>query len=386
MTKQRLPQRTKQSTQASFAQNIIAWQALHGRNNLPWQGTRDPYRVWLSEIMLQQTQVSTVINYYQRFLQAFPSIEALAQAPQDAVLALWSGLGYYSRARNLHRCAQIVCIEHGGAFPSHVEQLEKLPGIGPSTAAAIAAFCFGRRVSIFDANVQRVMARFLACTDDLSRTANKQALWKRVECYLPDQEPQETLPQRMAAYTQALMDLGATVCTPKQPVCVQCPARTMCQAYAQGRPLAYPQKSNKLRRTAEAWWFLVLLTAPQQADAPTYIWLQKRGQTGIWGGLHCMPVFKQEAQLLHILKQLSVAEQAVFHAVFKHVLTHKDLYLHPVSVVLPQGASDTVNSLDAAQGMQGAWHAVGQDALLHVGLPAPVHKWLKVFMQNPSRQ
>lgn len=348
----------------TFAGRLIGWQRRHGRHNLPWQGTRDPYRVWLSEIMLQQTQVSTVIGYYGRFLQTFPTVLALANASQDAVLALWSGLGYYSRARNLHRCAQIVRDEYGGVFPASLQELERLPGIGPSTAAAIAAFCLGTRVSIFDANVQRVMARFLASPEDLSRSPHKRMLWQRAEEHLPAQEPADSLPQRMAIYTQALMDVGATICTPRQPVCGACPVAALCRAHAQGNVSAYPQKTGKLRRTAESWWLLVLARQPSDDGKPAAIWLQKRAQTGVWGGLHCVPVFSDEAALKQVLAALPVMEAARFHSAVKHVLTHKDLYLHPVSAVLPADA--------AVQALPGAWYEQWQEQ----GLPAPVRKWL----------
>ena len=191
----------------AFAQHIVQWQASHGRHSLPWQNTRDPYRVWLSEIMLQQTQVATVIDYYARFLQRFPGVADLASAKPDDVLALWSGLGYYSRARNMHRCAQNVVALHGGQFPQTAQLLQTLPGIGPSTAAAIASFCFSERVAIMDGNVKRVLTRVLAFSSDLASTKNEKQLSVVANTLLPIKNLQQTMPR----YTQGIMDLGATV-------------------------------------------------------------------------------------------------------------------------------------------------------------------------------
>ena len=193
---------------AGFAGRVVRWQESHGRNELPWQNTRDPYRVWLSEIMLQQTQVATVLEYYPRFLARFPDVASLAAAHLDEVLGLWSGLGYYSRARNLHRCAVDVVALHGGEFPRSAAALETLPGIGRSTAAAIASFCFGERAAILDGNVKRVLTRVLGFDADLAVAANERNLWTQAEAMLPNRGVQEAMPR----YTQGLMDLGATVC------------------------------------------------------------------------------------------------------------------------------------------------------------------------------
>lgn len=383
----------------SFAERLIAWQREHGRHGLPWQNTRDPYRVWLSEIMLQQTQVSTVMAYYERFLAALPTVLDLANASEDAVLALWSGLGYYSRARNLHRCAQIVRDEHQGIFPSSQSALEQLPGIGPSTAAAIAAFCFGERASIFDGNVQRVLARLLACDADMSRSAGRRNLWQAAQRLLPAAEPAATLPERMAAYTQGLMDLGATVCLSRQPACQRCPVADLCQARAQGRQQAYPFKSGKLKRGSENWWLLALVHQPgvdvarAAADATAsgaarsvkpakrgagkvedaaveclQLWLHKRPQQGIWGGLHCLPVFASEEALQQLVQQLPGVQSRVAHPAIKHVLTHKDLLMHPVVVQVDCAAFDAIDS----NTLPGAWYT----HWAALGLPAPVRKWL----------
>ena len=232
----------------SVATRVVRWQASHGRSHLPWQQTRDPYRVWLSEIMLQQTQVSTVLGYYARFLERFPDVDALASASQDEVLGLWSGLGYYSRARNLHRCAQLVVAEHGGVFPSSAELLAKLPGIGRSTAGAIAAFCFSQRVPILDANVRRVLTRVVGFDGDLAVAKNERALWEHAEALLPVSDLAAAMPR----YTQGMMDLGAGVCTPKTPQCLICPLMGVCVAQKEGAPERYPVKTRKLVRKSES--------------------------------------------------------------------------------------------------------------------------------------
>jgi len=299
-----------------LAGRVVDWQASHGRSGLPWQTTQDPYRVWLSEIMLQQTQVSTVLDYYPRFLERFPDVRTLADAAQDDVLALWSGLGYYSRARNLHRCAQQVVALHGGEFPRSAELLQSLPGIGRSTAAAIAAFCFQERAAILDGNVKRVLTRVLGFGDDLAVAAHERRLWALAQELLPADAKQ------MPAYTQGLMDLGATLCLPRKPGCLLCPARAVCAAAAQGEPERYPVKTRKLRRTAEALW---LLQARRDDGA---VWLERRPQRGVWAGLYCLPVYASEQALRGALPPGARAQAL---APFKHVLTHKDLHLHPIA-------------------------------------------------------
>ncbi len=221
----------------SFAAKVIAWQQQHGRHDLPWQASRDPYRVWLSEIMLQQTQVATVLDYYPRMLARFPDVRALAAASLDDVLALWSGLGYYSRARHLHHCAQVVVAEHGGEFPRNAAALAGLPGIGRSTAAAIASFCFGERAAILDGNVKRVLTRALGFGDDLSLAAHERALWRQAEALLPA--------TGVAAYNQGLMDLGATLCSARRPRCPDCPLQATLRGAARGRAGALPGEDTQ---------------------------------------------------------------------------------------------------------------------------------------------
>ncbi len=340
---------------------MVRWQKSHGRHSLPWQNTRDPYRVWLSEIMLQQTQVSTVLDYYTRFLARFPAVADLAAASEDEVLGLWSGLGYYSRARNLHRCAQEVMALHAGRFPSSAEVLQTLPGIGRSTAAAIASFCFGERVAILDGNVKRVLTRTLAYAGDLAQGAQERKLWDLATELLPLHD----LPESMPRYTQGLMDLGASICTSRQPQCLICPVQPQCLGFAGGEPEKYPVKSRKLKRSALA---LSLLWA-QRPDGS--VWLERRPTRGIWGGLYCLPVFDSEDALQSAVpRKLAAALQPLPH--FVHVLTHKDLHMAPW--VLRVAAKQVIAPITQEAHVSGAWFGAAEWPQL--GLPAPVRKLL----------
>lgn len=341
---------------APFARRVVDWQAQHGRNNLPWQGTQDPYRVWLSEVMLQQTQVVTVRDYYARFLNRFPDVQSLAGATLDDVLALWSGLGYYSRARNLHACAQAVVREHGGQFPRSAAELQTLPGIGRSTAAAIASICYGERVAILDANVRRVLARVLRFEGDLAQARATQALWDAATAMLPAARSAQA---DMPRYTQGLMDLGATVCLPRTPQCTQCPVQTLCAAHQAADEQRYPVRSRKLRRTSQSLW---LLWAQTPSGA---LWLHPRPTPGVWAGLHCLPLFDSEAELLAAVPlEMQVLAQAL--PVRVHALTHKDLHLHPWRVTLQP---------DQAPHTSGRWVSAADWPGL--GLPAPIRKMLQ---------
>ena len=344
-----------------FANEIVHWQQRHGRNSLPWQNTRDPYRVWLSEIMLQQTQVATVLAYYDRFLQRFPNVGNLAAASEDEVMSLWSGLGYYSRARNLHRCAQEVMALHHGQFPATAEQLQTLPGIGRSTAAAVASFCFGERVAILDGNVKRVLTRVLGFAGDLAQGAQERALWGLATELLPH----EDLAQAMPRYTQGLMDLGATICTGRQPKCLLCPVQTLCRGREQGNPEKYPVKTRKLKRSAQS----ISLLWAQRPDGS--VWLEKRPATGIWSGLYCLPVFESDDVFKSLLPE-SLEGRIEALPAFVHVLTHKDLRLSPwiagFQADQPMPASMVSETRPAAWFSPEAWPALG--------LPAPIRKLL----------
>jgi A/G-specific adenine glycosylase len=342
-----------------FAPALIRWQRQSGRHGLPWQGTRDPYRVWLSEIMLQQTQVSTVLGYYDRFLQRFPDVRSLAAAPPDDVMTLWSGLGYYSRARNLHRCAQTVVSEHGGEFPSTAQALETLPGIGASTAAAIAAFCHGERISIVDGNVRRVLSRLLAFDGDLSQAAPQRALWDRAQALLPA----EPTAADMVAYTQGLMDLGAGICSRTRPSCERCPVQSLCLAHLAGTVERYPVKTRKLLRRHESWWLLIWRSASLEGPK---VWLERRPARGIWAGLYCTPVFASETLAGESPRLGGLAVHDLPPIV--HNLTHRELRLHPLLVDVP---SDRAMAAHA----DGQW--VLLDRLDQVGLPTPLRSLLQ---------
>ncbi len=347
-----------------LATRVVAWQRQHGRHALPWQNTRDPYRVWLSEIMLQQTQVSTVMGYYQRFLQRFPDVASLAAAPLDDVLALWSGLGYYSRARNLHACAQAVVHLHGGAFPMQAQTLATLPGIGRSTSAAIAAFCFGERVAILDGNVKRVLTRALGYDGDLAEARHERALWQLAEDLLPHQQ--------IESYTQGLMDLGATLCATRQPACDACPLASICAARAQGRQSAFPVKTRKTRRHRRENLLLWL----EHRDR---VWLVQRPPTGVWAGLWSFAEFEDEASIAgasagwpgngHLLEPIV------------HVLTHRDWSLRPLRWRWPDRLPAA--ELRRLQALLPAGQWFSPEQALALGLPAPIRRWM---VEAPSAE
>ncbi|OYV01723.1 MAG: A/G-specific adenine glycosylase [Burkholderiales bacterium PBB5] len=301
------------------------------------------------------------MGYYARFLQAFPDVAALAAAPQDDVLALWSGLGYYSRARNLHRCAQAVVAQHGGAFPRSAAVLAELPGIGRSTAAAIAAFCFGERVAILDGNVKRVLTRALGFAGDLAQARQEKALWALAEQQLPQ--------QGIEAYTQGLMDLGATLCSQRQPACDACPLAGLCVARAQGQATAYPVKTRKLKRGQRA---NTLLWLQHQGR----VWLVQRPDSGVWARLWTLPELADDDAAWALAE--GWPGEAWPLPAFKHVLTHLDWMLKPLLWRLPADLAavdlaDLELALVRAAG-PGRW--VPREQALAMGLPAPIRKLL----------
>ncbi len=333
----------------SFTTRLIAWQKVAGRHDLPWQNTRDPYRIWLSEIMLQQTQVATVIPYYQRFLASFPDVAALAAAPIEAVIEHWAGLGYYARARNLHRCAQQIVAVHAGKFPKTSEQLVELPGIGRSTAAAVAAFAFGQRAAILDGNVKRVLCRHFGIDGFPGAAPVDRALWQLAESLLPASD--------IEAYTQGLMDLGATLCTRGRPRCGYCPLAAECVACRDGRqgelPQAKPRKAVPERSSR-----FVLISDGQR------LLLERRPPSGLWGGLLVPPEGEPADVLarlgLHVTSQRELAP-------FKHVFTHFRLTLQPVLCeVAPSQAC-------AEPGLEWVEIAKAADA----GVPTPIRKLIR---------
>jgi A/G-specific adenine glycosylase len=328
-----------------FGKTVVAWQHRHGRHTLPWQNTRDPYRVWLSEVMLQQTQVATVLGYYERFLARWPKVTDLAAATLDEVLAQWAGLGYYSRARNLHACAKAVATLHGGEFPRTAAGLQTLPGIGRSTAAAIAAFCFGERVAILDGNVKRVLGRVLAFGGDLASSAAEKKLWDHATELLPAQD--------VDRYTQGLMDLGATICGARSPDCLICPVQPMCRAQHEGDPTRYPVKTRKLKRGRRENWWLWL-------ENKGHVLLCQRPATGVWAGLWTLPMFDDEASAR---AAFSGGELATLPRI-QHALTHFDWVLHTLRAQVHEGMTDG-----------GTW--VAREKLGGYALPAPLKKLIE---------
>jgi A/G-specific adenine glycosylase len=336
---------------SDFSQRLIAWQAIHGRHNLPWQ-VSDPYKVWLSEIMLQQTQVVTVIPYYQQFLERFPDVASLASASSDDVLARWSGLGYYSRARNLHKAAQMVMARFGGEFPRTPELLAELPGVGPSTAAAIAAFSFGAHAAILDGNVKRVLARWAGISGYPGTKLVERELWQLAATLLPD--------QGIERYTQSLMDMGATICTPKKPACITCPVFDDCIARQQGRqaelPTPKPKKVSPERQT-------VLMMVERSGK----ILLERRPPSGIWGGLWSLPEATSTLEASSACQQrfgLNVEFDSAGED-FVHVFTHFRLTITPLpGNVISQTALTHEDHL--------GWFSKAE--ALELGLPTPVRK------------
>ncbi|HEU4516361.1 MAG TPA: A/G-specific adenine glycosylase [Steroidobacteraceae bacterium] len=337
-----------------LADALLPWFDAHGRHDLPWQSDATPYRVWVSEVMLQQTQVDTVRPYFERFVARFPDAAALAAAPQDEVMAHWSGLGYYARARNLHRAAQEIVARNDGALPDTLDALMALPGIGRSTAGAILALAHGQRQPILDGNVKRVLARAFGVEEAPDTSAGLRKLWALSESCTP--------PVRVAAYTQAIMDLGATVCTRSQPSCARCPLASRCVALASGRTAALPTPKRRVARRERSAHFVFVLQDGR-------VLLERRPPRGIWGGLWAPPEFADEAAARAFLSGLSLAaEPSCALAPLRHAFTHFDLVIHPW--ILDAGATPGV-----ADGDKSRWHELA--ALEALGLPAPVAKLLE---------
>ncbi len=333
-----------------FHQRILIWFDTHGRKDLPWQRDTTPYRVWVSEIMLQQTQVKTVIPYFERFMAAFPDVQTLANAADDDVLHLWTGLGYYARARNLHKAAKHVARE--GKFPDTLEALCELPGVGRSTAGAILSIAFGQRASILDGNVKRVLARYRRVEGWPGQSAVHQRLWDIAEQYTPT--------SRSADYTQAMMDLGATLCTRAAPACDQCPLNADCEALAADDQLAYPGKKPRKAMPVKSTHFLII------RDRDGDIWLEKRPARGIWGGLWCFPEADSPASGSTRCMDLWGTEPTELEVgtLFRHTFSHYHLDITPV-VLQMDIASHAV--MEASGQL---WYNVRQPA--QIGLAAPV--------------
>ena len=337
-----------------FAKRVVRWQREHGRHDLPWQGTRDAYRIWLSEVMLQQTQVATVIPYYERFLARFPDVRALAAAPGDDVLALWSGLGYYARARNLHRAARDVVERFGGEFPVRFDDLASLPGVGRSTAGAIAAFASGERRAILDGNVRRVLARHAGIEGDPSAAAVLARFWQEAEARLPAKD--------IEAYTQGLMDLGADVCGARRPACVLCPVAADCVALRADRVAELPGKRARRQAPRKQVAMLVVLSRGE-------VLLEKRPASGIWGGLWSLPEVAPGTDAARAARALGVTPARVTPlAPFEHAFTHFTLEVSPLRVDVRKAGP-----LAAERGT--TWMALSD--LQGAALPSPIRKLLR---------
>lgn len=347
---------------SEFATRIVAWQREHGRHDLPWQNTRDPYVIWLSEIMLQQTQVATVIPYFKRFLARFPDIESLAAADENEVLRLWSGLGYYSRGRNLHHAATLIMARHSGRFPESRPDIEALPGIGRSTAAAIAGFAFGARAAILDGNVKRVLARHFVIEGHPGERDVEQVLWGLAESLLPLKDGEN--------YIQGLMDLGATVCTSRSPRCEACPIAGSCRALEQNRVQELPTPKTKKQVPTRDTIMLVLMHGDE-------VLLQKRPAIGIWGGLWSFPEYSELNEGLILAQRLFGCEVAATENLspLKHSFTHFHLRIAPVLARVERRAPRA-----AQPGV--VWSQVSE--ALNDALPTPAKKILRALQPSTA--
>ena len=339
----------------SFAQRVLVWFDQHGRKHLPWQQDVTPYKVWVSEIMLQQTQVTTVIPYFERFMTSFPSVYALANASQDDVLHHWTGLGYYARARNLHKAAKALVDEHGGEFPNDIDAVVALPGIGRSTAGAILSLSRNERHPILDGNVKRVLARYYAIAGWPGQKAVENALWEVAE--------KNTPLKRCGNYTQVMMDLGAMVCTRSKPKCDMCPLQSDCIAYAQGAQADYPGKKPKKALPVKSTFMMV-------AQYNQQVYLEQRPPTGLWGGLYGFIEVASVEEGINTLhgKGIEVADTQVLDS-FRHTFSHFHLDITPVVAV--------VNSTPTKQVAEFAskWFMLNEP--IEVGLAAPTTKIIK---------
>ena len=349
----------KKPVRASFAERVLQWFDRHGRKHLPWQQNVSAYRVWLSEIMLQQTQVATVIPYFEKFTASFPSVNDLAAAPEDAVLAHWAGLGYYTRARNLHRAAKKVVADFNGEFPCTQTEMETLPGVGRSTAAAILSLAYDLPATIMDGNVKRVLCRYHAIEGITSVAAVDKKLWQLAEAHQPA--------TRAGNYTQAMMDLGATICTRAQPKCEQCPVHADCQARIDGTQADYPNKKPSKKLPVKTTIMLLL------TDEQGRVLLEKRPPAGIWGGLWSLPEFTDNDALAHWLNMQGInAKQREQWPAFRHTFSHYHLDITPLCLAASRtGVNDA----------QSVWVNPAEHTL---GIPVPAAKLLSQLAAQPQ--
>ncbi len=348
----------KQSTQ--FSNRILKWFETDGRHHLPWQKNTNAYRVWLSEIMLQQTQVVTVIGYYERFLNSFPTIESLAKASNDEVLTLWSGLGYYARARNLHKTAKIICHDYDGKFPDSLEEMQKLPGIGRSTAAAILTFALNQSHPILDGNVKRVLARHYEINGWSGTSTTLKNMWSVSEMLTPD--------KNTSAFNQAMMDMGATICTRSKPKCSKCCLNSSCLAHINDSwskyPHSKPKKKNPLKEA-----YLVLLKHENSA------FIEKRPETGIWGGLWSLPEFKTQQSanewLQGEINNFELNQAVNYDNELLHRFSHFDFMIHLI-VYESKNLKHNIK--------ENNYKMASQDMLSEVGLPTPIKTILNKYI------
>ena len=347
-----------------FAERLLEWFEVHGRHTLPWQLNPTPYRVWISEVMLQQTQVATVIPYHARFMARFPDVQSLAAAPLDEVLHLWAGLGYYARARNLQKCAQVLVAQHGGQFPQRLKDVMELPGIGRSTAGAILAISRGERHPILDGNVKRVLARVFGIAGDPSSNAVLAALWHQSEACTPG--------ENVAAYTQAIMDLGATVCT-RTPGCTVCPMATACVAALEGRQSELPGRKQKRARSARE---ATLLIAKAGRNGSAAVLVERRPASGIWGGLWSPPQFESVGQALAwCSEEFGATPESHTLPPIDHAFTHFDLRLNPLVIHCEPGTK-------VRDGDDRLWYQL--DSPPRIGLPQPISQLFERLRTSSS--
>ena len=343
---------------SQFSQQVLDWYQRFGRKTLPWQQEKTPYKVWLSEVMLQQTQVATVIPYFERFMARFPTVADLAAAPLDEVLHLWTGLGYYARARNLHKAANTVVEQHGGRFPETFDQVADLPGIGRSTAGAVLSLSLGQHFPILDGNVKRVLARCYAVDGWPGKKEVEKRLWQISETVTPA--------VGVGQFNQAMMDIGATVCTRSKPKCELCPVNRGCIAYAHGSWAKYPGKKPKQTLPERTGWLLMM----QQGQD---VWLEQRPPVGLWGGLYCFPQFASEEALRQALRKRGIDDRPLQQTIaFRHTFSHFHLDIVPMWLALPSARA----AMDDGPGL---WYNLAQPPA--VGLAAPVERLLQQLRQ-----
>ena len=356
----------KKASAKVFSTLVVSWYHQQGRKHLPWQQDKTPYRVWVSEIMLQQTQVATVIPYYQRFLESFPSIKDLAKADEDKVLHHWTGLGYYARARNLHKAAKLIVSNHQGVFPEDIEQVIDLPGIGRSTAGAILSLALNQHQPILDGNVKRVLARCYLVSGYNGLSAFDKNLWQLTEQLTPEVET--------ASFNQAMMDLGATVCTRSKPKCDICPLKTSCLAFAGDEQANYPQKKPKKTIPEKS---TIMIIPKITHSGKSQVLMEKRPPVGIWGGLWCFHEVSKHAQIANLLTTLNLQEQSrEALPAFRHTFSHFHLDIEPVVINCQEKNLAQIKSEINEQQPQ-KWYDLSIEAT--VGLAASTQKLINLL-------